>query len=228
MATIAALSEDFETGTNGTAITTANTFFTDTAPVVPMVITSADAISGSRAATLGTLNSASVNTVSFTGATDGWVMFYFKPMTLPTVNTGFLSAYEGDTTKLWDLRFLTGGQLQYRSVNTARWQSNVLALNAWHRIAINSNPDSGGAGSTTIRVYSGAQLHSASPTQNSTEQLLAATATICDNYRFGALNADATFQFLMDYVRGDSDTEPASLTGGVPVNWFQGREVRIG
>ncbi len=228
MATITALSEDFEGGGNGAHITTTNSFFTSTQLAAPMQFTTADAISGTRSATLGTLGSTSANMVEFPAATDPWLMFYLKIVTTPTTISGIVTGYEGDTTKLFDVRLTTANQLQYRSVSTTRWTSTALATNAWHRVAINVSPDISGAGSARIKIYSGTNLHSISASQDSTSQQLVGLAATCDNFRFGAISSDTTMQYLLDYVRGDTDTEPASITGGVPVNWVQGREVRIG
>ena len=228
MTAIASLAESFEGGANGDNITTLNSLFTTTSAGAPAKFTTADAISGTKSFTLGTLGSQSVNILDAPAAASGWVMFYIKPLVVPSTNTAFCVVYDGDTNKVLDLRLMTDGTLQLRSINTARWTSSALSYNLWHRIALFINVDSTGAGTCRVRIYSGTSLHSISSSQDSGTQLCSAVATTWSNIRFGAISGDTTMQYLLDYVRGDDTSEPLSITGGVPVNWFQGREVRIG
>lgn len=207
MAAITALTENFEGGSAGSDITTSNTFFDKVGSPTPVFV--ADSVEGTRSFTPSSLSS-SVSEVDFAGVTTLWIGFYLKLTADATSSTAIWNLYgDGATSnKIADLRVASGGStLQIRSVNTSRWTSTSLALNVWHRIAIGVT-----VGSTIqLKIYSGANLHSTTVSQQSGSQSNTNTsASDADNVRFGLVSGDSTLGFRLDRVRGDNASETAA------------------
>lgn len=204
---IAALSEDFEGGSHGAAMTTTNSFFDSLQPASPPLFNS-DAYQGAlaMAPVTGTL---SVNRVNFPATGTLWVSFYFKLTGLPTSNTSFLSIYQDDTARVGDLQVMTDGSLRLRSVSDERWVSNnPLTVAEWCRISVGVDV----GGTIQARIYTGVSINDSTPDMSSGLQSNAnTTATTAGNVRLGMLSSDPTFAYRMDYFQGDSAVEPQPL-----------------
>lgn len=210
MATIAALTENFEGGTVGSDLTVGNTIF-DTINT-PAPIFSSDAIEGTRSMTNANATS-SVAEADFTATTTLWLSWYYKPTANATSNTAINNGWgDANTAKVYDLQIQAGGTApRLRSVNTTVWSGSDLALNQWHRIEIGVTVGT----SIQCRIYSGANLHTTTTSQNSGVQSNTNTvATGIDNVRFGLATGDATLVHRFDRLRGDNATAPAAITGG--------------
>lgn len=210
MATIAALTENFEGGTNGANLTVGNTIF-DTINT-PAPIFSNTAIEGTLSMTNANATSSVVER-DFAAVTTLWYSWYYRPAANATSNTAISNAWgDANTAKVLDLQIQAGGTApRLRSVNTAVWSGSDLALNQWHRIEVGITVGT----SVQCRIFSGANLHTTTPSQNSGVQSNANTAaTNVDNIRLGLATGDATLVHFFDRLRGDNATAPAAITGG--------------
>lgn len=208
MATIAALTEDFEGAAGGAAVTTGNSIFDDLAGAATPTFNTTSPLQGTRSMEVITTANTALCRADFGPTATAWFGFYLWVTTRPAASTAIVNWYN-TTTKIGDLRLTAAGELQLRDNNTARWTSTALATGEWHRVAIKVVP-----GSTTghrVRIYTGPALNSATPSQDSLDQTATGTAqTAISLFRVGILSSDtATIKF--DRLRGDDAVEPAGL-----------------
>lgn len=215
MAAIAELTEDFSTPADGVEITTANSIFDNisgTAAGQPTCTTStpldATQPKAARFVTSATTRICRANLAA--PVTYMWFGFYFFPITPPATNTAIVAIYDGETTKIADIRFTTAGGLQLRDNNTASWTSAALTLNAWHRVAMKCDPGETAQG-LRLRIYSGGNLHGSTTSQDSglRPSNFGANAS---NIRLGVISNDA-IEFYATRLRADNATEPTALVG---------------
>lgn len=214
MATIAALTENFEGGSSGSNITTGNSFFTLVAGANPPQFLT-ESLEGTRCM-VPSVSSIAVNEVDFTAVTTLWLSFYLKITALPAATTAICQMYgDSRTNKILDVRLQSTGVLQLRSNDVSRFTSTALATDVWHRIAVGVTVDS----TCQMKIYSGANLHTTTTSQDSGSQSNTNTiATNCDNVRLGVMTTDTTIMFRMDRVRGDDAAEPAPHSAGSSVS----------
>jgi hypothetical protein len=211
MATIAALTENFEGGSNGANISTGNSIF-DSITGSGTATFINDAQEGSLSGRVATTAATRILRADITSTGTLWVGFYIKIITTPDA-TSAISSWFSNTTKVGDFRLGTDNTVSLRDNNTTVWTSTALATNTWHRIAIKSIPNS--ATGHRVRIYSGANLDTMTTSQDSGD--LAATAsgmTAVDNFRMGVIGSStSTLQF--DRLRGAS--EPFGIGGADPL-----------
>lgn len=214
MSLISALTEDFEGGSNGAAVTTSNTIF-DTKTGTGAVVFSNDAHQGSLAMSVNPSADNVVLRANYAGSTTLWVSFYIKVVTAPATTTAIFNWYQ-DTTKIGDLRVASDGTLSLRDNNTNVWTATTpLTLGSWHRVAVRITP--GSAAGHQVKIYSGANLDGATASQNSGNLVATASgATSVNNVRFGLISVEtATIRF--DRIRADDATEPSGMAAGAVV-----------
>jgi hypothetical protein len=216
MSQISALTEDFEGGTNGAAVTTSNSIF-DNKTGTGSVTFNTDAYRGSLAMNISPVADNVVLRADFTAATTLWVGFYMKVVTAPAATTAIMNWYSG-TTKIGDLRVGADGTLSLRDGNSQVWAASTpLTIGAWHRIAVKVVPNT--ATGHRVKIYSGTNLDGSTASQDSGN--LAATAsgvTNVDNVRFGLISVD-TATVRIDRIRADNAVETAGVgTGAVTAN----------
>lgn len=221
MAAITELTEDFTTPADAAQITTDNSIFDNisgSASTQPTCTTSNPLDSTQpKSCRFVTAASDRICRANFTAVGMFWVGFYFyivaRPVVAPTV---VFNCHDGDTTKVMDLRLTAAGALSLRrDGSTTVWTSSVLALNVWHRIAFMCDP--GATPGLRLRIYSGANLHGTTPSQDST--LLATTiGTNITNIRLGVISpGNETLEYRLARLRADDAVEPAALPTGTMV-----------
>lgn len=219
MATLAAVTEDFSTPANGVEITTANSTIDNisgTATGQPTCTTAnpLDATNQPKSAQFVTSVSNRICRINFDAPVGYlWVSYYFWLTTAPATSTAIMNAYDGETTKIADIRLTSTGQLQLRDQNTSLWTSTALGTGQWHRVELKVDPaDSIGL---RLRIYSGANLHSTTVSQDS--GLRASTIGVnVSNVRFGLISNE-TVDYRMTRLRADDANPPAALSTGVNV-----------
>lgn len=212
MVAIPQLVEDFTTGPDGASVLGASIFTAANATGTgTSTFSSAHALDGQYGCLFPVSPDFALRRVDFGYKAVVWLSYYIKPLANAASNTAILNFY-GDTTKIGDLRFFGGGTtLNLRSINTSAWTAaNPLALNQWHRVAVLISPNNG-AGVLRVRIYSGAQLHSTTPTEDSGNITATALVTSLNNVRMGTASVDATLTYAIDRVRGDDAAEPGPL-----------------
>lgn len=213
MAAIGALTEDFESGTTGTAVTTGTSIFDSISGTSPTFVGSA--YQGSLAMQATANAATSIARADYTAATTLWVSFMLKIVVLPGSPVAIANWFNG-TTKVGDLRVASDGTLGLRDGNTNVWTSTALASNVWHRISIKVVPNT--ATGHRVRIYSGANVTSTTSSQDSGDLTATAVTTVSttDNVRFGIISNE-TATFVFDRLRADDASEPAPPAGGMLV-----------
>lgn len=212
MATISALTENFETGPSGAVVTTSNTIF-DNKSGTGSVTFSNDAHEGALSMQVSPVADNVLLRADFTAVSTLWYSFYFKLTTAPATTTAITNWYSA-ATKIGDMRLDSTGAISIRDNNTTIWTSAALAPNVWHRIAIKVVPNT--ATGHRVKIYSGANLDTATASQDSGNLVATAVAVAAvDNIRFGLISAE-TASFRIDRLRADDAMEPAGL-GGTPL-----------
>ena len=217
MAVIAELTEEFEGGTIGTAITTGNSVFasiTGTTVTPPTFV--ADPYIGTRSGRVQTAATTSSLRADFTGVATLWFNFYFKVITAPGAITAVANWFSG-ANKVGDLRIaaVAGGvEFQLRDNSTVRWTSaTVLPLDTWCRVAVRAVPLT--ATGHRAKLYTGANLATMTVTEDSGDLTCSAQtlATTMTSVRLGCISAE-TMDLRYDRIRGDNASEPTG-SGGV-------------
>lgn len=206
------LREDFEGGAAGTDILTTNTIFDSDAGTGTNSTFFSPGYVGTRCmrTVSGSLDFRSYR-ADFTSSTRLWLGMYFMITALPTAATAILAIYSG-TTKIADVRVLSGGAIELRSISTNRWTSVAVTTGIWHRLAVLAQPTVGGAGTLRLRLYEGTERDNPSvSSQDSGTQVASALIGTVDNIRMGNLSTDATLAWQTDRIRGDSVAEPVGI-----------------
>lgn len=207
MTAIAALTENFEGGSNGSAIATGNTIFDNVSS--GNTFTNAHAIEGSLAMALPAPSSLSYTRADYTAVANVYFSFYLYLVASATASTAICHVYDG-ATKICDVRQLSTGEIQLRNVSTNTWTGTTLATGTWHRIELRVSPNSG-AGTLQLRVFSGANVHGSTPDQDSGSRTATAAVITSSYINFGRISTDTTFDFILDRIRGDDATWPAPI-----------------
>lgn len=206
MATIAALTEDFEGATNGTTITTANSIFDSISfGTGAATFTTATPFAGTRSLRVVTTDGNATLRADITSAPSLWLAFGLRFNAYPSV-TGTAVQFATSTAISAALRVNTNGSLTFRDGATNRWTSTALALNTWYEVHILATPGTTGR----VKIYNadGSLL-------TDSNALTLSTAGAVDNVRIGSLAGNAASDTQWDRIRGDTTTEPATF--GTPV-----------
>lgn len=211
MAAITALTEDFAGGAAGTNWTTGNTIVDNFTAGNLIPTFAADnfplfSVSGRIAgATDGTTV---VCRCDFAAAT-AWISFYIKVEATPSSNIALALWYAG-ANKVGDLRLTPASALQLRNGSAEVFTTTALTAGEWHRVSLWVNP-----GSTTghrLRIYSGANLHGTTTSQDSGLVSANAASGALTDLRLQNNSGSTTHDVRLQRLRGDTTTEPAPAT----------------
>lgn len=215
MAALTELTEDFSTPGNGVEITTGNSIYDNisgSATGQPTCTTSnaLDAAQPKAARFVVSASSRICRANLTTPQTYLWVGFYIYLVSLPAANVAIFTFYDGETTKISDVRLTAAGALQLRDNNTTSWTSAALTTGAWHRIAIKCDP-----GETTqglrLKVYSAGNLHGTTSSQDSGLRGSNFGLNV-SNIRMGFISNEAA-ELYLTRLRADSAVETTALSG---------------
>lgn len=215
MATL--LTETFESGTSGQAITTSNTAFGSITGAAPTFDT--DAIEGTLAGRFNPAGQQSMGRADFPQRPAAWLSFYLKTP-LQIANPVYIASFFHGGARIGDLRLSVDGSLAVRDNFTAVLTTPaLLQAGQWARIALRVEP--GTAGGLHLRVYTGPNLHTTTPSNGAAGQTAnsTVTATAIDNYRLGVVTA-ADADLLVDRIIIDDTTEPAPIDQGTDTNAY--------
>lgn len=202
MASIAALTENFEAGTNGAALSTSNTIFTSitgTAPDATFVDTSYEGgLAMQMATTAGALKTYRLDHSS---QTEIWYGFALRIDVVPTATTTILQAYQGSTLAC-TIRILTDGTIQLRDNLVSRFISPVLTTGNWYWVSVHFKP--GDATGARMKVYNNASnliFDSGNGAATST------AATAIDSFRLGVTAGTGDCTYSLDRLLADDAEE---------------------
>jgi hypothetical protein len=198
--------EDFETGTNGTVITTSNTIFVS--PVVDSpVISTARSISGTRSMNCSTTTSRHPN-VYWTDTVARalrWASFYMWFGSNPVSNTVIAQAGQAIGTIQSQLQLMTDGTIRMRNGVMAQWSSPVLTPSNWYRVSwLNRSSDS----KQQAKIY---LLHSGTPITGGDSGLQTYSGGTVNDFTFGSLVGMANLSLYLDRLILDNANEPAAF-----------------
>ena len=198
------LSENFEGGTNGGAITTGNSTASNVVAGTPTFINAA--VEGILA---GRYNAAAagVATRHDHDPIDGtsWASMYFYVPALPSESVYFTSWYSPGSDKIGDIRLQADGSVVARNNNTAVITSTaVVTAASWHRIAWRITRNS----QMEIRLYLGSNRHGTTPDWSGTG---ASTQNFTTGRLFLGTASAATLDVRFDRVRVAHTYEPAPM-----------------
>lgn len=154
-----------------------------------------------------------------TPVTTFWDCWYLKTPSAAVSATLTVASWwgNGGTLQGGGVRMANSGAgvtLALRDLASNVATSGVIPLATWLRIAVKAIPQS--ATGHRMRLYIGANRHSASPDFDSLDQTATnGTNTNIDSFRFGLLTNGANTLFV-DRNRADNATEPAGLSVGGP------------
>lgn len=206
MATINALTENFTGGAVGSALTSANTIFTNISGQGTSIFASDPYVPGGRMMSIASAVNFRTHEVNFPTQSQMWFAFDIEIVTALDSNTAVMIAYdvEAATNKVLDIRLLAGTRtLQMRNVNVAEWTSPVLSAGQKYRLYVWMKVDTG----KNIRcvLYGGPDyttLISDSGTVASST-----VATTVGHIRVGTLS-NSTGEIKMGRLRGDTAVMP--------------------
>lgn len=218
MATIAALTETFEGGTDGQDVTTTNSNATGIYGTPPTFSTD-HAIAGDVSMHINP--AATFSYVHLQGADQTEIRFdiyvYFAEL-LPT-NSAFANWLNG-TTKVGDLR-IQNDTFQLRDNNNGRWNStHTVQAGQWYRLSIRCAP--GSATGHQARLFYGDNLFGTTPDEDSGGvSATVAGQTVVNSIRIGSM-ASATADYYMDYLATNDTDWPAPAQEPEPTGdvWF--------
>lgn len=194
MVAITTLTEDFETGPNGAALSTSNSGADNVTPGGYGTFTNASPY-------LGTFSlNVTVSAQSFGARFDhplngGWRGFALKVITPDLTDTAVANWFAG-ATKGGDIQLTPSRRLTLRHVSNGIYNTPVLTENTWYYVTVRVS------GQFRIRVYQNGSLWNDSGDLSTT-----ASVGSLDTFRVGLIsNSTARVQF--DRLRGDTDTEP--------------------
>jgi hypothetical protein len=163
-------SETFEEGTNGTAITTADSNFTNFVAAGTWVFSNAHLVpgygvmSGKSTASAGTAIANAGNTVWASKAVTYWDQAFYVEST-PTSNASVVTARNGATATA-DLRILATGAVQLRANNVQAAVSAASIAVTGKRVRVRFKLDSG-AQKVQLQVWGDANISAATPDYDS-------------------------------------------------------------
>jgi len=202
MAEITGLTEDFENGAEGDALTTTSTIFTNitgAAPDATFVDNSYTGDLGMRVSTTG--GALKTYRADYTSQTSAWFGFALRFDANPTAVATVFQMYQ-NTTVAFAVRLATDGTIQFRDGLVTRFTSPVLTTNEWYWISIHFVPGSGTGSRLKIYNRAATQVYdSGNGVATST------TATAMDNLRVGYLAGSGDATYSIDRLRADTTTE---------------------
>ncbi len=206
MAEITQLTEDFENGASGDALTTTSTIFTNisgTAPDATFVDNSYTGDLGMRVSV--TAGQVKTYRADYTSQTSAWFGFALRFDVNPSTISTVFQMYQ-NTTVAFAVRLMTDGSIQLRDGLVARFTSPVLTTNEWYWISVKFTP--GSSTGSRLKVYNRAAVQvydSGDGVATST------TATAMDNLRVGYLAGGGDATYSIDRLRADTTTEIAAV-----------------
>lgn len=151
-----------------------------------------------------------------TASAKRWTTFYLRWGATPTSNLVLVKGYSAGVTLSECVRLTTGGALAIRDTTTTRWTSTPLTAGELVRVAVLLDPAND---QCRLKIYSGANVHSATASQDSGLQTLnLASATTVDQFRWGCVSGAAGISWVeYDDIRTDNTSEwlPATVNGDV-------------
>lgn len=217
---IPALTEAFEGGTAGAAITTANSFVTQAPSGAGGAPTfAANPYAGVLAARVATVAQDILMQVDFPPQTSMWLKFALRiasgglpPQPQgPVVRVAIMRWFNvgATSTTIGDLRLGSDGSLQIRDNATSVFTSTTLLTGGYYEIALKITP--GSATGHQARIYAGTARGTATATEDSNGRAATASAqTQVNRINFGCLSND-TMTVNFDAFRADSASEPAGI-----------------
>lgn len=202
MASIAALTEDFEGGSNGAALTTGNTIFntiSGTAPDATFVNTSFEgSLAMQMASTGGALKTYRVD---HTSQSEAWFGFALRIDSVPTATTTIYQAFQGSTLAC-TIRLMTDSTVQLRDNLTSRFISPVLSSGNWYWVSAHFKP--GDAAGARLKIY---DASSSLVYDSGNGAATSTSATAMDNLRVGILASTGDCTFSLDRMLADDTDE---------------------
>lgn len=202
MASIVALTEDFESGSNGVALSTGNTNFTSISGAgadATFVNTSFEgSLAMQMAMTGGTLKTYRIDHTAEAGV---WYGFALRIDSSATATTTIFQAFQ-NTTLACTIRLLTDNTIQLRDNLTSRFISPVLSTGNWYWVSVHFVP--GDAAGARLKVYD----NSSSLIYDSGNGAATSTAaTSIDNLRVGILASTGDCTYSLDRLLADDTDE---------------------
>lgn len=202
MATIAALTEDFESGSNGAALSTGNTIFSTISGAGPDATFVDTSFEGGLAAQMTTTGGVVKSyRVDHSSQSEIWFGFALRIDTVPTATTTIYQAFQG-TTLACTIRLMTDNTVQLRDNLTSRFISPVLSSNNWYWVSVHFKP--GDAAGARLKIYdAGSSLVYDSGNGAATST----AATAMDNLRVGLLATTGDCTYSIDRMLADDTDE---------------------
>lgn len=214
---------DFTTGPVGASITPANTpgFNGPTTGAAPIFSDDIPQLGEADYSMSLDVDAASYNNAVFSQTQALiWVGMYLKVINRPTSGSAYWFINIGDGHRgggiTGDYYFSTGGEIGFRDHFGGTILTPPLVENQWYRLAFKANP-----GSTTgarIKLYTGADLHTMSPTWDSGDLDHTTTnGTYTSSIRIGLTSGDLiNTNYHLYRVRVDNAVEPDPIPAPPP------------
>lgn len=199
------LTETFEGGTNGTAMTTGNTAFNQLVQA-GWTFSTAQAAVGSLSGRCQVSSAASIATATFTAAAALYGRFFLYVATRPAALIA-IGQYTSVGTMRAELQLGPNGQLRMRNSGTVAIHTapdNTTPLGGWCRVEWSY---SNTAAQQRLRVFTGANLFGSTPDYDSGTVTTTAAGT-ADRLSIGTLNT-TTMTAYWDSVAVDNAAFPA-------------------
>lgn len=209
------LSEDFNGGANGAAMTTANTVFDQTVGSgwtfsTLQLLPSGLSQSGRLAVTVAAVSSA---TASHTAKSEVFLSIYAYIDVMPTGNVSWIEFGSGVAPNIkCHLRLGVGGSGQLRNsgqVNVHSIPTGTFPLDAWCRIEYEYSDTNA---TQRVRIYSDTNVHGSVPDYDSGDVATTAAGT-ANRYRMGLISSQ-TGTFFYQRLRLDDAVMPAQIATG--------------
>lgn len=219
--------EDFESGTNGAALTTANTIFTSVDAGWTFSAASPTPVHGSLNGKVSAAAATSaVATNTFTGQPVLYRRFYVQLNSYP-VGSGtivHLALSRAAGTNQGQIRVNTAGNLVLRDGGNTAWTSTtILPLNQWIRIEWRLDVTNH---QQQIRLFTAGNVDGTTPTEDSGNATLTAPSGNTDEIRLGLANntSTAALAYYYDAVADNNATWPGPANtpvslGTAAANW---------
>ena len=208
--------ENFDGGTVGAAVDSSTSIFT-TSFGTPVVHSDTHAVSGTLSMLVDTTSSAGMIGTQYAAAiTVTYWRFYVYLDAIPAGNA-YMMAMHASGSKTMDLRVGSTGTVTVRDGNVAAWTStSALTAGEWHRIEGMCDST---AGNQRVRLFHGANIHGATPDEQS--PLVAYSGAAITNGTIGA-TASSTVKFWVDDYAVDDATwvGPSQAPPATPSNVF--------
>ena len=204
-------SESFE-GTNGTALSSSNSVFTDVlnAPIFSTAVTK----SGTSSVSFATTGSYSYAELTSASRTSAYWSFYIHPTTAPSANTAIFYVGTSHTTtdRIFQVVLNTNLTLKVQQGSSAiilgTNTSSALPLNEWSRIDI-----SYAGGALYMDIYAGdANCDHAAGTQQPGDHVGGTLTNAAFTYMYIGVGNGTTNQFYIDELRADSTALPGPIS----------------